>query len=112
MKNATRKSATKAPRKRRSGNAAPAQESEPEPTIKFMGFVRFTDPMKRPEMFVIDAPFDPKSESAVVHLVVNLRSVSTVELRPARRPLKDTAGTIADGIRLANTDLDRGVKQS
>ena len=73
------------------------------PTTQLMGFVTWTDPLRKPEMFVMEAPFDHETESACVHLDFNLRSVASIELRPARRPLKDTAGVVADALRLANT---------
>lgn len=72
-------------------------------TIDIMGIVTWTDPMRPPEMFVLKAPFDPKAETAHLVFDLKLRSVASIEIRPARRPLKDTAGAIADGIRLANT---------
>ncbi len=72
-------------------------------TTQLMGFVNWTDPLRKPEMFVIEAPFNPETESACLHLDINLRSVASIEVRPARRPLKDTAGVVADALRLANS---------
>lgn len=91
--------------KRRSKPLRP-EPARPEPphqeTIQLMGFVNWTDPMRKPEIFVLEAPYNPETESACLHLDIKLRSVASIEVRPARRPLKDTAGVVADALRLAN----------
>lgn len=84
---------------------ADSRDAEPphQETIQLMGFVSWTDPLRKPELFLIHAPFNPETESACLHLDINLRSVASIDVRPARRPLKDTAGVVADALRLANT---------
>lgn len=92
-------------KRRTKPSRAESQGAEPphQETIQLMGFVNWTDPLRKPELFVVQAPFNPETESACLHLDINLRSVASIEVRPARRPLKDTAGVVADALRLANT---------
>lgn len=109
MKNSEKLTSAKRVSKRRSKPArveSPPQAESPPPhqeTIQLMGFVNWTDPMRKPELFVLEAPYNPETESACLHLDIKLRSVASIEVRPARRPLKDTAGVVADALRLANT---------
>lgn len=100
MKNTSKKpkKATRATRKRKQCSRVPE-----EATTEVMGFVRWTDPLRPPSIFKIDAPFDAEAETACVHLDVNLRSVSSIEIRPARRPMNDLKGVVEDALRLANT---------
>lgn len=106
-----KKDASNTPRPKRSTSRrkttkAKGQHQEAgQQTIKLMGFVRWTDPLRAPEAFIIDAPFNQQAETACVHLDVNLRSVASIEIRPARRPMNDIKGVIEDALRLANTPV-------
>jgi len=76
-------------------------------TIPLMGIATWTDPQRPPQAFVLEARFDPEMESAHVCLNVNLRRVSSLEIRPVRRPLlmKDGSvdpGHVEDAEKLAN----------
>ncbi len=105
MKNSEKLTPAKPKRasKRRGKLPRPGSEPPHQETIQLMGFVNWTDPMRKPELFVLEAPYNPETESACLHLDIKLRSVASIEVRPARRPLKDTAGVVADALRLANT---------
>jgi hypothetical protein len=98
------KQLTKRPAKRttKRQQAEPDRQSRGE-TIPLMGILTWTDLRKEPLAFVLDVPYDSDSESAEVRIMVRLRSVASIELRPVRRPLSDVDGQVADAVRLANS---------
>src|SRR5579883_1267245 len=87
---------TKRPAKRttkRQQEPAPTRALKIE-TIPLMGILTWTDSRKEPLAFVLDVPYDSDSESAEVRIMVRLRSVASIELRPVRRPLSDVDGQV------------------
>jgi len=79
------------------------EAKKPEvPSMPLMGIVTWTDPLKQPLWFELEAPFDPETEAAQVVLSIRLRSVASIELRPARRSMQDIEGHASDAVRLAN----------
>lgn len=90
-----------AAKKRRTGR----RQKAPSPTMELMCLVSWTDPLRAPDAFYVNARYDPESELASMSLDINLRQVASLEIRPARRPLTDKAGVVVDAIRLANAPI-------
>ena len=72
--------------------------------MPFMGYITWTDPQRKPDVFALRICCTPDGEFANVCMKIPTRDVASLELRPARRPMNDRAGHVADAIRLAGGD--------
>lgn len=72
--------------------------------MPFMGYITWTDPLKKPDVFAMKVCCTPDGELATIHMTIPTRDIASIELRPARRPMHDHKGNAEDGIRLANRD--------
>ena len=70
--------------------------------MPFMGYITWTDPQRKPDVFALRICCTPDGEFANICMKIPTRDVASIELRPARRPMHDRAGHVADAIRLAD----------
>ncbi len=79
----------------------PALGCAPKP---FMGLIRWTDPKREPDMFTMRVCCTQEGEFAHICMKIPTRGMASIELRPARRPMGDHKGNVADAIKLSLRD--------